>query len=131
MLSFNSLHRKVMIMLCLAACGGPSGSAPDAGPTPAQACQSVGASLCAKLYACDTVADLMSQGLPATEAECVTLENTHCSDQPPGPGYCKGHSQTSPQMAVACAADLDSLTCTQLNQPPSANDVCKTQLCSP
>jgi hypothetical protein len=128
MSSLTSLHRIVMVV-ALAACGSSSSSMPDAGDTPAQACESVGTSFCAKMYACYSATDIMGFGLPATEAECVTQENAHCGDATPAPGYCKGKTQVSAQAALACSAEFDGLSCTQLMQSTSSG-ACKTGLCS-
>jgi hypothetical protein len=81
------------------------------------------------MYACYQGSDLASFGLPATEPECETQENTSCAANPPEPGYCKGTAQTSTANATACAAEFDALTCPELMQP-SGSGVCKTELCA-
>lgn len=120
---FSSLHRIVMIV-ALAACNTSSS------PTPKQACEAVGTSFCAKVYACYSPADIMGYQLPPTEAECVTQENAHCGDPTPVPGYCKGQPQVSTQAALNCSAEFDALTCAELNTPTSTG-ACKSELCSP
>jgi hypothetical protein len=129
MQSFASLYRIVVIAIAISACNGSSKPSADAGLTGSEACQAVGTSFCAKMYACYSPADLMGFQLPATEDECVALMNAHCADSMPMPGYCKGHPQASIQAATACAAEFDGLTCAELMQTPSG--ACKTQLCSP
>lgn len=125
------LHR-FGILVALAACGGSSSSQPDAATASAatQACNSVGTSLCHQFYACYSASDIAGLGLPATEVECVTQENSGCTSDPAKPGYCKGSAQTSTAMAMACSAELAGLTCAQFKQPTSSG-VCKTELCAP
>ena len=132
-----SLHRVLMIA-CLSACGGSSPAQPDVatqpdsatGPTPSAACASVGTSYCQKMYACYSASDIASFQLPATETECVTMMNGHCTDAAPAPGYCKGSPQASASAATACSAALSAFTCTQLMQPMSSG-ACKHGLCAP
>ena len=114
-------------VLATTACGSSS-SSPDAS-TPAAACEQVGIALCHQLYHCYSASEISGMQLPATEAECATMENATCAQSEPG--YCKGAAQTSAANATACAADLSGMTCTQFKGTPPAGDVCKTQLCAP
>ena len=114
--------------LATTACGSSSSSPPDAS-TAAVACEQVGVALCHQFYACYTASERDGFQLPATEAECVTMDNANCGESKPG--YCKGAAQTSAANATACAADLSGMTCTQFKGTPPAGDVCKTQLCAP
>ena len=114
----------------LSGCSGgtASPSLPDAASAQI-ACDRVGHALCTQLYECYTADELMTMSLPASEADCETLENAQCAANPPEPGFCKGHPQTSAAMASACAGELTGMTCTQFRQPSSG--VCKTELCAP
>jgi hypothetical protein len=98
--------------------------------SPTAACERVGTSFCAKMYACYSAAGIAGFHLPATEQECVTKMNANCGAAQPAPGYCEGQPQVSTGAATACADEFDSLTCQQLMQPTSSG-ACKTELCMP
>ncbi len=133
-------HHARIVTLCLAVLAACTGQAPqhsggtaampDASTaTAAAACEAVGTSLCQKFYTCLSATEISSLGLPATQDECVTQENSGCNAAAPAPGYCKGSPQTSASAATACASELSALTCTEFNQP-TASGACKTELCA-
>ena len=119
---------RYLLVCALATACGTSSSSPDAS-TATAACDAVGVALCHQVYACYTASEITGLQYPATEAECVTMENANCGQS--DPGFCKGTAQTSAANANACAADLSGMTCTQFKGTPPAGDVCKTQLCAP
>jgi hypothetical protein len=126
------LHQFLMFVP-LVACGGSTSPTPDGLTlTPAEAatasCQYVGTTLCHQMYQCYSPSDIAGFGYPATEADCVIMENANCGDDPPKPGFCKGSAQTSTAMANACGFEIDGMTCDQFKQPSSG--VCKTELCA-
>jgi hypothetical protein len=117
-------------IILVAACGSSVSGQPDSSTaTPIAACDSVGTSFCAQMFACYSASELAGFGFTGTQADCVTTENAHCTDAAPAPGYCKGHAQTSAEVATSCATELSGMTCAMFKQPSSG--VCKTQLCSP
>ena len=125
------MSRLLGIVVVLASCGGSSPDPLDAAvAADIAACEAVGTAYCQQAYACFTAAQLAGYQLPATQAECVTMENSQCDLAAPEPGFCKGSTQTSTATATACAADLSGMTCDEFDQAPPANDVCKTQLCA-
>jgi len=125
------MSKLMLISVLIAACGSSSSSSsPDAPSAAVAACQAVGSAFCARAYACYTPDQLTAFQLPATQAECVTQENAGCTNAAPSPGFCKGTPQSTTQGAVACAADLNGMTCDQFTGSASGSDVCKTQLCA-
>ena len=108
------------LIFVVSGCGGSSGNA----------CDRVGTALCARVYACYTAPEIAQLQYPATEAECVTLENANCTANPPKPGFCKSGAQTSDAAANACADELNRMTCDALKTPTSSG-ACKAQLCAP
>lgn len=120
----------VFFIFALAACGGSGSSSPNLDAGGAAACVHLGAVFCHQLYACYSADDRLSEGLPATEAECVTAMNAHCGDATPSPGYCKGSPELSEMAATDCATDLDGMTCAQFTGTPPPDDVCKHHLCA-
>jgi hypothetical protein len=117
----------------LAGCGhssDPESRLPvDAHADSASACERVGVSLCKKAYACHSPSELARYQYPATEAECVALENSFCASSIPG--FCAGRSRwpVSAKAATECAQDLDAVTCEDFD-PPLPQGACKAQLCS-
>ncbi len=102
----------------------PLDASPDANG--ALACDQVGTSLCARIYACYAAAEIAQLNYPVTETECVMNQNALCDQNKPG--FCKGNPQTSPEHATACAAELAGMTCEAFRKPLGSG-VCKTQLC--
>ena len=111
-------------MISSFACGSSS-------PTtdPADACNSVGVSLCAKVYACYDADQIAGFGYPATQDECVTQQNASCTGATPEPGFCKGSTQVSASAATACSDELDAQSCTDFETPTSTG-ACKQGLCA-
>jgi hypothetical protein len=124
-------HRLHPFVIVLAACGGSTSPQTDgAATTPVAACESVGTSFCAQMFACYSASELAGFGITGSQADCATTQNAHCTDAAPAPGYCKGHTQVSAEVATGCANELGAMTCAMFKQPTSSG-VCKTQLCSP
>jgi hypothetical protein len=129
MIASIRLHHFIIFV---AACGSSASGQPDSSTatTAIAACQSVGTSMCAQMFACYTESERTGFGITGTEADCVAAQNAHCTDAAPSPGYCKGHPQASADVATGCANELSAMTCAMFKQPTSSG-VCKTQLCSP
>lgn len=119
-----------LIILALAACGSSSKSTPDAAATPNAACVALGTDYCQKMYTCYSATDIAGFGLPATQAECVTMENAQCGAAPPKPGYCKGSAQASDAAATACANEISGDSCDVWKQPAPSTSACKSGLCA-
>ena len=91
-------------------------------------CQQVGVTYCAKMYECYSSSQRAGFGLPATQSECETQENSGCAHNQPG--YCKGSPEVSAEAATACATAIDGQSCSAWKGTPSAGDPCKHGLCS-
>jgi hypothetical protein len=97
------------------------------GTSPQQACKDISATLCNKLYTCNTGAalDAVKLAFGATEADCVTAQtNTNNCDNT-GTSCASGKTYDA-VAATTCVNDLRNLSCSQFGSGASTPSSCST-----
>ncbi len=117
----------VLVGLSAMGCGGSDSLAP------AEACNEVASGLCDRFYACYTAAEISAAGLPATEADCVTmLESSFSCTQQTVANTCGSGGAYHGDQASECADQVHGLACSQVRDPnfdqntaaPACSKVC-------
>jgi hypothetical protein len=82
---------------------------------PREACEGVGTSLCERLYACFSDAELAAAGFPSSEAACVTQfeDDQGCRAQTVE-NACDGNETYHGDHASVCLDQIEGLSCAQL-----------------
>ena len=98
--------------LAAAGCGGSDSL------TPRESCEHAQSGLCERVYACWTPAKISEEGLPPTEAECVTgaESDKDCAHKTLA-NACSGSGSYHGEQASLCVDQVSALTCSQLNDP--------------
>jgi hypothetical protein len=103
-----------LVLLVVTACSGGSD-----GPSPRQACEDLSSALCERVYACLTPDEIAAQGLPASEAACVTSEQASkgCAAQTLDNVCTGGNQKYDASEAGKCTDQITGLTCAQVRDP--------------
>lgn len=100
----------VVVGFATAGCGGD--------PSPSEACNDVASGLCNRFYACYSAAEISAGGLPATEAECVTMfETTFSCAQQTTASTCSGNGTYHGDQAGTCSDQIHGLDCSTVRDP--------------
>jgi hypothetical protein len=106
----------LIVALAAAGCGGSDPL------TPSASCERTTSALCARYYACHTPDEISAAGLPATEADCVTMmESDDACAQETVASACSGNGTYHADLASMCIDQITALSCSQL--PAQLHDV--------
>jgi hypothetical protein len=116
----------VALILALAAAG--CGSSDPL--TPSASCEQTTSARCARYYACYTPDEISAAGLPATEADCVTMmEADEACAQETVASACSGNGTYHADEASMCVDQISALPCSQLHDLNTAAPACG-KICS-
>ncbi len=97
------------------------------GTSPQQACKDISATLCNKLYTCNTGAalDAVKLAFGATEADCVTAQVATNNCDNTGTNCASGKTYDA-VAATTCVNDLRNLSCSQISSGMTTTSSCSS-----
>ncbi len=118
----------VLVAASAIGCGGSDSLAPR------DACDQTASALCERFYTCLTAAEISASGLPATEAECVSMAESDAGcAQETLMTACPGNGTYHGDQASLCVSQVSGWSCSQLRDqnfdPNTAAPAC-TKICS-
>jgi len=104
--------KRLALLVLAVGCGGSDSA------TPVDSCNMQVAALCSRIYACYTADELAMAGYPATEAACVTMNQTSssCATRTTA-NICSNNEVFHGDLVSGCIDQIYGLTCAQVRDP--------------